>query len=110
MTSQLAALSHFASSYASLFQRLRLQWATAGQAVDHAAAGDAAAVRALADSYRRSDPGFASDLYAAAERHERALEAAAGALSPRPSIRAARAPGSRRRASAAGPRRGWPRR
>lgn len=38
---------------------------------------DAAAVRALADSFRKSDPGFASDLYAAADRHERELEAAA---------------------------------
>ena len=35
-----------------------------------------AAVRALADSYRNSDPGFASDLYAAADRHEREHEAA----------------------------------
>ena len=32
---------------------------------------DSAAVRALADSFRKSDPGFASDLYAAADRHER---------------------------------------
>ena len=31
---------------------------------------DIAAVRALADSYRHSDPGFAADLYAAAARHE----------------------------------------
>jgi hypothetical protein len=35
---------------------------------------DAAAVRALADSCRTSDPGFASDLYAAADRHEIAHE------------------------------------
>lgn len=31
---------------------------------------DAAAVRALADHHRRSNPGFAADLYAAADRHE----------------------------------------
>ena len=31
---------------------------------------DAAAVRRLADSQRRSSPGFAADLYAAADRHE----------------------------------------
>jgi hypothetical protein len=31
---------------------------------------EAAAVRALADTYRQSDPGFASDLHAAADRHE----------------------------------------
>jgi hypothetical protein len=35
------------------------------------AAEEAADVRALADRYRMSDPGFASDLYAAADRHER---------------------------------------
>jgi hypothetical protein len=40
------------------------------------AACDAAAVRALADRYRRSDPGFASDLYAAADRSEQIYEAA----------------------------------
>jgi hypothetical protein len=34
------------------------------------AAREAAKVRELADTYRRSDPGFASDLYAAANRHE----------------------------------------
>jgi len=34
-----------------------------------------AAVRALAHRYRESDPGFASDLYAAADRHEREHEA-----------------------------------
>lgn len=41
-------------------------------------AEEAAAVRALADSYRRTDPGFASDLYAAVDRYESACEAAAG--------------------------------
>jgi hypothetical protein len=40
------------------------------------AADDAAAVRALAHSHRKSDPGFASDLYAAADRYEREHEAA----------------------------------
>ena len=39
-------------------------------------AEELASVRALADSYRNSDPGFASDLYAAADRHERAFEGA----------------------------------
>jgi hypothetical protein len=39
------------------------------------AAEEAANVRALADQYRMSDPGFASDLYAAADRHEREHEA-----------------------------------
>lgn len=38
------------------------------------AARELAEVRALADRYRRSDPGFASDLYAAAARHESTLD------------------------------------
>jgi hypothetical protein len=41
-------------------------------------AEELASVRALADSYRRTDPGFASDLYAAADRHERAFEEVRG--------------------------------
>ena len=36
---------------------------------------DLAAVRALAHSHLKSDPGFASDLYAAADRHERERDA-----------------------------------
>jgi hypothetical protein len=39
-------------------------------------AEELAAVRALADSYRACDPGFAGDLYAAADRHERAFDSA----------------------------------
>lgn len=39
-----------------------------------AVARELAGVRALADRYRRSDPGFASDLYAAADRYERSFE------------------------------------
>jgi hypothetical protein len=42
---------------------------------EQVAARDAAAVRALADSCRESDPGFASDLYAAVNRHECAFDA-----------------------------------
>lgn len=37
-------------------------------------AAEAAAVRALAYRHRRTDPGFAADLYAAADRHERDSE------------------------------------
>ena len=33
-------------------------------------AREAASVRTLADSYQRTDPRFAADLYAAADRHE----------------------------------------
>ena len=35
-----------------------------------AATRDAAQVRRMADRYRQSAPGFASDLYAAADQHE----------------------------------------
>lgn len=37
-------------------------------------AEEAASVRDLAASYTRTDPGFAADLYAAADRYERAHE------------------------------------
>ena len=40
-------------------------------------AEDAASVRALANRFRMSDPGFASDHYAAADRHDRECEASA---------------------------------
>ena len=38
------------------------------------AAREAQAVRELARSYSKSDPGFAADLFAAASRHELAAE------------------------------------
>lgn len=63
-----------------LLDRCRQAWrAVSNKAVPAArsAAEELAAVRALANSYRESDPGFASDLYAAADRHERAGEDAA---------------------------------
>jgi hypothetical protein len=49
---------------------------TKTEAAPRSLAEELASVRALADSYRNSDPGFASDLYAAADRHERAFEEA----------------------------------
>lgn len=45
---------------------------------DSEAACEAADVRALAFRYLHSDPVFASDLYAAAERHERMQQCKAG--------------------------------
>ena len=63
------------SRYGALFQR----WAQRLLAVEPRATDDpvaeAASVRALADTYRESDPSFASDLYAAADRHELEAEA-----------------------------------
>lgn len=50
---------------------------TKAEAKPRSVAEELAAVRALADSHRPSDPGFASDLYAAADRHERAFADAA---------------------------------
>ena len=63
---------------ASVWQRLcglvaRMRRGTPTSA-EAAAARDAEAVRALADRYRRSDPGFASDLYAAAARYESSID------------------------------------
>jgi hypothetical protein len=63
-----------------LLDRCRQAWraaTTKAEAAPRSAAEELAAVRALADSYRRSDPGFASDLYAAADRHEHDIEVAA---------------------------------
>lgn len=79
MTTHTAAISPISplSRYGALFQR----WAQRLLAVEPRATDDAvaeaASVRALADTYRESDPSFASDLYAAADRHELAAEAAA---------------------------------
>jgi len=56
-------------------ERLRKPAQPRVDAARRVAADEAAAVRALADSVRKSDPGFASDLYAAADRHEREREA-----------------------------------
>jgi hypothetical protein len=48
------------------------------------AAWEAARVRALASQYARSEPGFAADLYAAADRHQSLAEeaVATGAMAP----------------------------
>lgn len=54
--------------------RFGLRAASAKDTAAAKAARELAEVRALADRYRRSDPGFASDLYAAAARHESALD------------------------------------
>jgi hypothetical protein len=50
----------FAAAPAAIAQRSRAQ--------------EAEAVRALADRYVKTDPGYAADLYAAAARHEGAAE------------------------------------
>jgi hypothetical protein len=60
----------------SRWRHIRRAAATKLEVTPRRAAEDAAAVRALADTYRQSDPGFASDLYAAADRHERDIDLA----------------------------------
>jgi hypothetical protein len=62
----------------SVLQRWRQLFGPIEPTPGDTAAAEASSVRALADTYRRSDPSFASDLYAAADRHERAFGAAAG--------------------------------
>ena len=47
-----------------------LRGPSAARSAAEAAAIEAQNVRALAYSYSKTDPGFASDLYAAAARHE----------------------------------------
>lgn len=44
--------------------------AAPAMSISEAASHEAAKVRELAYSYSKTDPGFASDLYAAAARHE----------------------------------------
>ena len=77
MSAQAATLTHFgAQLYNWLQQRVTAQVRPSDPLRD--AADEAAAVRALADTYRLSDRSFASDLYAAADRHESNAFAAAG--------------------------------
>jgi hypothetical protein len=64
---------------ASALRALRAIAGIAEATPDQIVARDVANVRAMADSWRSTDPGFASDLYAAASRHELTLEEAAHA-------------------------------
>lgn len=57
-----------ARAAAALSQALA-KW-TAARVQPEPTMGEAAHVRALARSYMSSDPGFAADLFAAADRHE----------------------------------------
>lgn len=62
---------------ATLFARAA-RWLTQPAAPRaRATAPDAAAVRQLAYGLMRTDPGFAADLFAAADRHELEIEASA---------------------------------
>jgi hypothetical protein len=64
---------------AAATRMLRFALGTPALSPEQHTAQDAARVRALAYRYRDIDPGFASDLYAAADRHEQSIEAGAGA-------------------------------
>ena len=76
--------------YGALLQRWLGLFGAQGKDIRRAAVrsaiDEAASVRALADTYRRSDPSFASDLYAAADRHDDRNVERAGLWS-RPSFR-----------------------
>ena len=70
-TMTMMLMSSLAPGHA-LWSRWRRAWqAMLEKAPQRGAAEEAAKLRAFADTYRRSDPGFASDLFAAAGRHER---------------------------------------
>jgi hypothetical protein len=73
----LAAAERYASSNPALARLLR---ESAEPVSPHVR--EAAEVRAMADRYRRIDPGFASDLYGAADRHERLGDEAAAGKAP----------------------------
>lgn len=74
-TTTLHSLSgHSAPRIGSLSNMLR-RWARAVR-IERSRADEAADVRQLARRVQHSDPGFASDLLAAADRHEHATERA----------------------------------
>jgi hypothetical protein len=62
------ATCKFTDLHLSMFG-LSAQWRA--EAAQREAANEVTAVRALAHCHRNSDPGFSSDLYAAADRFER---------------------------------------
>jgi hypothetical protein len=55
---------------AALTGLLPAAWRAAPKSRPSTAAREAAAVREMACAYAKTDPGFADDLYAAANRHE----------------------------------------
>ncbi len=60
----------FFASFGKAFTALFGAFAGSGVEKPSTRALEAAAVRRLADQHRRAAPGFASDLYAAADRHD----------------------------------------
>lgn len=58
----------FASAFAALLNALKP--AERVNAEENQAAREAADVRTMARQYLKTDPGFAADLFAAADRHE----------------------------------------
>ena len=73
------AKAMLAAILSSLVPMLRMTQDTPMPAIARANAADARAleaqaVRDMAAQYAKTQPGFASDLYAAADRHERLIE------------------------------------
>lgn len=64
-----------ASAAASAARFVKRAFGGQAAAAGPSPAAEAAAVRALARDFVSSDPGFAADLFAAADRHERLHEA-----------------------------------
>jgi hypothetical protein len=58
----------FAAAFAALLNALKPAERVAAE--ENQAAREAADVRAMARQYLKTDPGFAADLFAAADRHE----------------------------------------
>jgi hypothetical protein len=76
LTTMTAVMVNSLGSGSAWWSRWRQAWPARLRAVParRSATEDAAELRALADTYRRTDPSFASDLFAAADRHERDAE------------------------------------
>jgi hypothetical protein len=68
------ALRELSAAAQHLFQSIRatLQKQDASASKELTPAEEANRVRQMATTYLRTDPGFAEDLFAAADRHERA--------------------------------------
>jgi len=66
--------AEWAAQAATALSRMIARW-IAPRAPVSAPMVEAARVRALARAYLNSDPGFAADLFAAADRHESTVDA-----------------------------------
>lgn len=68
-----AALRELVGAAGKLSAALFASFKTPVSSAPRTAYDDAEAVRAMADRFAATDPSYAEDLYAAADRHERSL-------------------------------------